>query len=77
MDAYGDAEGSLLFFDFRVIKLVDMVVGLFFISCYLRNYEDGFQWNFLGVYKPILNCNREPFWEELGAVRVYGRVHGV
>ena len=45
-----------------------MVVGLLSISCNFRNCEDGFQWTFSGVYGPVLNCNREPFWEELGIV---------
>ena len=45
------------------------MIGLFSISCLFRNCEDGFQWIFLGVYGPILNCNREAFWEELGVVR--------
>ena len=68
MDACGATRGILLFWDFKVLELVDMV-GLFYISCHFRNCEDGFQWTFLGVYKPILNCNREPFWEELGVVQ--------
>ena len=46
-----------------------MMVGLFSISCHFRNCEDGFQWTFSGVYELVLNCNREPFWEELDAVR--------
>ena len=32
----------------------------------MRTVLSGF---FRGVYGPVLNCNRETFWEELGAVR--------
>ena len=69
MDAHGATGGILLFWDFRVLELVDMVIGLFSISCHFRNCEDSFEWTFLGVYGPVLNCNRESFWEELGVVQ--------
>ena len=39
VDSCGAAGGILLFWDFRVLELVDMVVG---ISCHFRNCEDGF-----------------------------------
>ena len=42
VDACGAAGGILLFCDFRVLVLVDMVVGVFSISCRFRNCEDGF-----------------------------------
>ena len=57
------AVDALLFWDFIVLELVDMVVGLFSISCRFRNCEDGFQWTFSGVYGHVFNCNRDPFWE--------------
>ncbi|KAL6331568.1 hypothetical protein AAG906_011508 [Vitis piasezkii] len=34
-----------------------------------KNCEDGFLWIFTGVYGPTLKRYREPFWEELGAIR--------
>ena len=42
VDSCGAAGDILLFWDFRVLELVDMVVGLFSISCHFRNCEDGF-----------------------------------
>ena len=69
MDALGAVGGIPLFWDFRVLELVDMVIGLFFVSCHFRNCEDDFQWTFPGVYEYVLNCNRESFWEESGAIR--------
>ena len=69
VDACGAAGGILLFWDFRVLELVDIVVGLFSISCRFSNCEDDFQWTFSGVYGHVFNCNRDPFWEELRAIR--------
>ncbi|RVX20185.1 Transposon TX1 uncharacterized 149 kDa protein [Vitis vinifera] len=34
-----------------------------------ENCDDGFMWFFTGVYGPTLKSYREPFWEELGAIR--------
>ena len=69
MDAIGAVGGILLFWDSRVLELMDLVIGMFSISCQFRNCEDGFQWTFSGVYGPILDCNRDSFWDELGVVR--------
>ena len=66
-----NAEGGwliLLFWDRRVLDLMDMEIGVFSISCRFRNCEDGFMWTFSGVYGPVLNSLREVFWEELGAI---------
>ena len=52
-----------------MLELMEMEVGLFSISCRFNNVEDGFRWNFSGVYGSTLRRYREFFWEELGAIR--------
>ncbi|RVX03362.1 hypothetical protein CK203_019838 [Vitis vinifera] len=51
------------------LELVGLEVGIFSISCRFKNCEDGFMWFFTGVYGPTMKRYREPFWEELGAIR--------
>ena len=58
-----------MFWDKRVLELVDMEFGLFSISSWFRNCVDGFQWMFTGVYGPVVDSSRESFWEEFGFVR--------
>ena len=67
MDAEGSVGGILVFWDKRVVELVDMEKRIFSVSCCFRNYTDGFQWMF--SYGPVVDSKREFFWEELGAVR--------
>ena len=59
----------MVFWDNRVLDLVDLQKGLFSISCTFKSCEDGFIWMFTGVYGPTLRRNRESFWEELGAIK--------
>ena len=68
VDALGAKGGILLFWDKRVLKITNMVIGQFFVSCQFRNWEDGFLWIFSGVYGPVLNGYREDLLEELGAI---------
>ena len=67
VDAEGSAGGILIFWDKRVVELVDMEKRIFSVSCCFRNYTDGFQWMF--SYGPVVDSKREFFWEELGAIR--------
>ena len=69
VDARGAAGGVVVFWDKRVLELVGLEVGIFSISCRFKNCEDGFMWFFTGVYGPTMKRYREPFWEELGAIR--------
>ena len=61
VSARGVAGGVVVFWDKRVLELVDMEVGLFSISCRFKNCEDGFLWIFTGVYGPTLKSYRELF----------------
>ena len=65
VDSRGATGSIVVFWDNRVLDLVDLQKGLFSISCIFKSYEDGFIWTFTGVYGPTLR-KRESFWEELG-----------
>ncbi|RVW54301.1 Transposon TX1 uncharacterized 149 kDa protein [Vitis vinifera] len=69
VDSRGAAGGIVVFWDNRVLDLVDIQKGVFSISCIFKNSEDGFMWMFTGVYGPTLRRERESFWEELGAMK--------
>ena len=69
LNAEGSAGGILLFWDNSRISLVDFVVSSFSVSCLFKILEDGFLWTFTGVYGPVENSLREPFWEELGSIK--------
>ena len=63
------AARDLVFWDNRVMQLMEMEVGKFTISCRFKNCEDGFCWCFSGVYGPTMKVEREGFWSEMGAIR--------
>ena len=66
--------GIIIFWDSRVLQLLDKEEGLFSISCRFKIIEDDFSWIFTRVYGPIDYGSRESLWEELGAHKgVVGR----
>ena len=65
----GSCEWIVVFWDSKVLHLVDVEEGSFSISYRFRNYEDNFLWCFTGVYRPTTFKEREGLWDELGAVR--------
>ena len=69
MDARSQSGGILVFWDNRVLELLDMELCAFSVSCCFKNCEDNFIWMFIGVYNPILAKERDDFWNELGAIR--------
>ena len=72
MDAEGYAGGILVFWDKRVVELVDMETRIFSVSCCFRNCIDGFQWMFSGVYGPIVDSKREFFGRNWELLEAYG-----
>ena len=62
-------QGVLVFWDSRVLELIEMGIGNFLVSCRFKNVEDGFCWVFTRVYGPVVGRFREDFWEELGTIR--------
>lgn len=52
----------MVFWDNRVIELIQEEVGAFSISYHCKIYEDNFKWYFIWVYGPILDEERKTFW---------------
>ena len=69
VDAMGTTGGILLFWDKRILEVIETVSGVFSVSCLFKNVEDGFHWIFTGVYGPVVANLKENLWEELGSVR--------
>ena len=72
MDAEGTAGGILVFWDKRVVELVDMETGIFSVSCCFRNCTDGFQWMFSGVYGPVVDSKGSFFGRNWVLLEAYG-----
>ena len=52
VDSRGATDGIVVFWDNRVLELVDLEKGVFSISCHFKNCEDGFilrKWSVSGV----------------------------
>ena len=58
-----------MFWDKRVLQLLEAEVGNFSVSYKFKSCEDDFCWIFSGVYGPSLKKEREDFGAELRAVR--------
>ena len=58
-----------VFWDKRVLQLLEAEVGNFSVSCKFKSCEDDFCWIFSRVYGPSLKKEREDFRAELRAVR--------
>ena len=69
VDSRGATGSIVVFWDNRVLELVDLEAGVFSISSHFKNCEDGFFWTFIGIYGPTLRRDREWFWGELGAIK--------
>lgn len=52
----------MVFWDNRVIELLQAKVSAFSISYHCKNYEDNFKWIFTSVYGLILDEERKTFW---------------
>ena len=51
----------LVFWDNKLVELVDVEEGEFSISCRFKNCVDGLMWVFTGVYGPVCSRDREDF----------------
>ena len=69
MNSRGAIRVVVVFWDNRVLQMVEMEVGKYSVSCRFKNCKDGFFWVFTGVYRPIVKLEREYFLSELGAIR--------
>lgn len=61
----GALGGILILWDTRVLELVELCIGCYFVSAVFRNTEDGVQLAFLGVYDPNDDSIKRFLWEEL------------
>lgn len=52
LGANGTVGGILIMWDSRVISKMDVMVGVFSVSCVFKNVDDGFVWVFTRVYSP-------------------------
>ena len=68
VDAREVSGGILLFWDNRVLDLLELEQGGFSIFGRFKSLEDGFVWVFTGVYG-LLGSEKKDFWDELGAIR--------
>ncbi|RVW19701.1 hypothetical protein CK203_111580 [Vitis vinifera] len=69
VNSRGAAGGILVFWDNKLVELVDVEEGEFSISYRFKNCVDGLMWVFTGVYGPVCNRDKEEFWEELGSIK--------
>ena len=72
----GGWGGWLVVWDKRSLVLLDKEVGPHSISCHFKNTIDGFIWVFTSIYSPLSSGERNLVWDELGAIRAYGRILG-
>ena len=59
----------LVFWDSKVLELIEMEIGDFSVSCRFKNVDDGFCWVFIEVYGPAVGRFREDFCEELKTIK--------
>ena len=58
-----------MFWDNRVVELLEVEEGMFTVSCQFKNSVDGLRWVFTGVYGSVCRRDKEVFWEELGSIK--------
>ena len=61
LNAEGSAGGILLFWDKKIMELVDSEISLFSISCLFKMVEGGVFWMFSGGYGPVERNLKEIF----------------
>ncbi|RVW28390.1 hypothetical protein CK203_109068 [Vitis vinifera] len=58
VDSRGSAGGIVVFWDNRVLEMIELEKGECSISCHFRNCEDGFTWTFIGFWDEKEKTNR-------------------
>ena len=61
INSRGTVGGVLVFWDIRVVELLEVEEGMFTVSCQFKNSVDGLRGVFTGVYGPMCNRDREDF----------------
>ncbi|RVW39974.1 hypothetical protein CK203_081039 [Vitis vinifera] len=57
----GAAGGVLVFWDNRLVELLEVEEGMFSVSCWFKNCVNGLIWVFTGMYRPMCSRDREDF----------------
>ena len=58
INSMGASGGILIFWDSRVLQLIEKEESQSSLSCSFRNCEDNFTWIFFGIYRPITKVGR-------------------
>ena len=61
INSRGAAGGVPVFWDNRVVELLEVEEGVFTLSCQFKNCVDGLKWVFIEVYGPVCSRDREDF----------------
>ena len=61
VNSKGATGGIVVFWDNRLVELVDLEEGVFLTSCRFKNCVDGIVWVFTGVYGLVCSRDREDF----------------
>ena len=61
VNSRGAIGGIMVFWDNRLVELVDLEEGVFLTSCRCKNCVDGIVWVFTGVHGLVCSRDREDF----------------
>ena len=65
----GLSRGILVFWDDRVLVLLEVEMSVHSFSCRFKNCDENFIWVFSGVYRLVGNVDKEELWAELGDIK--------
>lgn len=68
LPANGTTGGILLGIDLNLFDPIRWNVGLFYVSCDIKNKVDGFSWKFVAVYGPAYENLKQQFLDEITSV---------
>ena len=69
VNAVGASGGILIFWDSRMMQLVDVEESRYSLLCKFQFFDDNLTWIFTRVYGSMSKGERELLWEDLGAIR--------
>ncbi|PNT77763.1 hypothetical protein BRADI_1g68462v3 [Brachypodium distachyon] len=65
LPAVGTAGGILLRINLDIFDVIRWDIGNFFVSCEIKNKNDGFAWKFVAIYGPAYDELKQQFIDEL------------
>ncbi|XP_026459319.1 uncharacterized protein LOC113359979 [Papaver somniferum] len=69
LDSLGQSGGILMIWNNNKVVMIESLLGAFSISIRCKYINDDFVWLLTSVYGPVLNFEKDQFWEELGDIR--------